>query len=68
MYDFFVGLTEQGAPSAPGGALESWEMSPDGMTWTLTLHPDMTWHDGSPVTSADTKFSFERYAEETADL
>ena len=66
MYDFFVGLTEQGVPSAPGGALESWEMSPDGMTWTLTLHPDMTWHDGSPVTSADTKFSFERYAEETA--
>ena len=66
MYDFFVGLSQDGAPSAEGGALESWEMSPDGMSWTLKLHPNMTWHDGTPITSADTKFSFERYAEETA--
>jgi peptide/nickel transport system substrate-binding protein len=66
MYDFFVGLSQDGVESAPGGALESWEMAPDGMSWTLTLHPNMTWHDGTPVTSADSKFSFERYAEETA--
>ena len=66
MYDFFVGLSQNGEESAEGGALESWEMAPDGMSWTLTLHPNMTWHDGTPITSADTKFSFERYAEETA--
>ena len=66
MYDFFVGLDSQGAESAEGGALESWVMSPDGMSWTLTLHPNMTWHDGTAVTSADTKFSLERYSEDTA--
>jgi peptide/nickel transport system substrate-binding protein len=66
MYDFFVGLTQDGEPDADGGALESWEMSPDGMSWTLTLHEGMTWHDGSPITSADIKFSLERYAEDTA--
>jgi peptide/nickel transport system substrate-binding protein len=66
MYDFFVGLTQDGAESPAGGALESWVMTPDGMSWTLTLHPNMTWHDGTAITSADSKFSLERYSAETA--
>ncbi|HNY94463.1 MAG TPA: ABC transporter substrate-binding protein [Flexilinea sp.] len=46
---------------------ESWEWSEDGMHLTMHLVPEMTFHDGSPVTSADVKYSFERILnEETA--
>jgi ABC-type transport system substrate-binding protein len=31
----------------------------DGRTLTITLRSDARWHDGSPVTSADAKFTFD---------
>ncbi|MEI4472175.1 ABC transporter substrate-binding protein [Frigidibacter sp. MR17.24] len=39
---------------------ESWEVSPDGLTVTFRLRPNATFQDGSPVTSADVKWSFDR--------
>ena len=44
---------------APGLA-ESWEESADGKTWTYRLRPDLTWSDGSPLTSADVVYTFNR--------
>lgn len=41
---------------------ESWEISPDGRTYTFHLHPEATFHDGRPVTAADFKYSWERAA------
>ncbi len=38
---------------------ESWEISDDGLTVTLHLVRNATWHDGVPFTSADVKYSFE---------
>ncbi len=38
---------------------ESWEISPDGKTYTFKLVEGVTWHDGKPFTSADVKFTFE---------
>lgn len=43
---------------------ESWEWSDDGLTLTMKLRPGMTFHDGTPVTAADVKFSFERILDE----
>ena len=40
---------------------ESWTMSPDGLTYDFTLRPNVTFHDGSPVTSEDARFTFERF-------
>jgi peptide/nickel transport system substrate-binding protein len=37
---------------------ESWTTSPDGLTYTLTLKPDVLFSDGVPFTSADVLFSF----------
>lgn len=34
-------------------------VTPDGRTWTLTLHPNIRWHDGRLLTSEDVKFTFE---------
>ena len=39
---------------------ERWEVAEDGMSVTFHLRRDATFHDGSPVTAADVKWSFER--------
>ncbi|MEP4380078.1 MAG: ABC transporter substrate-binding protein [Alphaproteobacteria bacterium] len=39
---------------------ESWTLAPDGMSVTFKLRPDATFHDGSPVTAEDVKWSFDR--------
>jgi len=40
-----------------GDLAESWEISPDGMTYTFHLRHGVTWHDGTPFTAADVQFS-----------
>jgi len=41
------------------------KVSTDGRTWTLTLYPNVRWHDGRPLTSEDVKFTFEYVARVT---
>ena len=36
---------------------KSWEISPDGLTYTFKLQEGVTWHDGKPFSSADVLFS-----------
>ncbi len=38
----------------------SWELSDDGKTMVFHLRKDATFHDGSPVTAQDVKWSFDR--------
>jgi peptide/nickel transport system substrate-binding protein len=38
----------------------SWKVAPDGSSVTFTLRPDAVFHDGSPVTADDVKWSFDR--------
>jgi len=38
-----------------------WSVSEDGLTWTMHLVEGATFHDGTPLTSADVKFSLELY-------
>ena len=44
---------------AQGGLAESYTISDDGMTVTLTMKDGLTWHDDSPLTADDVVFSFE---------
>jgi peptide/nickel transport system substrate-binding protein len=34
-------------------------ISADGLTWTIKLRPDVTWHDGAPFTAADVVFTLD---------
>lgn len=43
---------------------ESWTVSDDQLTWTFALRDDVTWHDGSPFTSADVVYSYNRIIDE----
>lgn len=42
---------------------ERWEISPDGSEYTFTIHPNAKFHDGTPVTAQDFKWSIERVAD-----
>lgn len=38
---------------------ESWEVSPDGTTFTITMRKGMKWSDGEPLTTEDVRFFIE---------
>jgi peptide/nickel transport system substrate-binding protein len=42
-----------------GDLVESYDVSPDGLTWTLKLRQNAQWHDGKPFTSDDVLFTWE---------
>src|SRR5947208_5378953 len=57
----------------PGNAMapslaETVTASPDGRTYDFAIRDGATFHNGEPVTSADVKFSFERYRGVAHDL
>jgi oligopeptide transport system substrate-binding protein len=57
----FEGLTTRNAKGdiIPGMA-ESWERSPDGLTYTFHLRPNLKWSNGEPLNASDFLNSWER--------
>ncbi|HTP85021.1 MAG TPA: ABC transporter substrate-binding protein [Alphaproteobacteria bacterium] len=56
----FEGLLEYDRKGKPVPQLAtSWSVSPDGLTVTFHLRPNVTWHDGKDFTADDVKFSLE---------
>jgi peptide/nickel transport system substrate-binding protein len=43
-----------------GDLATEWKISPDGLTYTFKIHPGVRFHDGSPLTSADVKASYDK--------
>ncbi|HWG83983.1 MAG TPA: ABC transporter substrate-binding protein [Deinococcales bacterium] len=42
-----------------GDLASSWRVTTDGLKYTFTLRPNLTWHDGKPLTSEDVKFTLD---------
>src|SRR5580765_7800739 len=58
--DMMIGLTtEDAAGNAMPGAASSWDISPDGKTWTFHIRNHL-WSDGVPVTAQDFVFAWRR--------
>jgi peptide/nickel transport system substrate-binding protein len=47
-------------PTIIGDLATEWKISPDGLTYTFKIHPGVRFHDGSPLTSADVKASYDK--------
>src|SRR5690242_17226708 len=59
IYDQLTRPTVDGLNIEPSLA-QSWDISADGKTYTFHLRRDVKFHDGSPMTADDVKFSVER--------
>ncbi|CAA9570126.1 MAG: Oligopeptide ABC transporter, periplasmic oligopeptide-binding protein OppA [uncultured Thermomicrobiales bacterium] len=66
VYDQLVRVGSDGASLVPGLA-ESWEVSPDGVTYTFKLRPGVLFSDGTPLKASDVLYSFVRAANDPAE-
>jgi len=64
VYEALFRLTDAGTVE-PVLAKET-KVSDDGLTYTFTLQPGVTFHSGAPLTSKDVKFSIERVTAEAS--
>jgi peptide/nickel transport system substrate-binding protein len=62
LYDGLVGGDVRTGAPAPTGLADSWEIAPDGITYTFHLNTDARWHDGVDITADDVEFSFDALA------
>ncbi|MCC6830895.1 MAG: ABC transporter substrate-binding protein [Thermoleophilia bacterium] len=61
-------LLEATADGSAPGLAESAEPSDDGLTWTITLKPGLAFSDGTPLSSADVKATFDRNRNDKANV
>ncbi|GIO15345.1 diguanylate phosphodiesterase [Cohnella xylanilytica] len=63
LFNIFEGLLKPNSKGELQPAIaESYEISPDGLTYTFKLRDGVKFHNGNPVTSADVKYSYDRLA------
>ncbi len=62
IYETLIGVDPGDITKLVPRLAETYEANADNTEFTFTLKPDATFADGSPVTSADVKFSWERLA------
>jgi peptide/nickel transport system substrate-binding protein len=60
VYNTLVMFDPHGYPKIIGDLAKSWTVSEDGMTHTFTLHQGVKFHDGSALTAADVKASWDK--------
>jgi peptide/nickel transport system substrate-binding protein len=56
MWDWLTEVSAKG--ELKPGLATSWSQSEDGKSWTLKLRTDVKFHDGSPMTAEDVRFTF----------
>ena len=64
VWDTLYGLDDKLMPQRQ--MIEAEEVSPDGLTWTFRLRPELKFHDGEPVLAKDAVASIHRWT--TRDL
>lgn len=59
-YSLLVKFDQDRYPEVKGDIAESWAISSDGLAYTFKIRSNVVFHDGTPLTSADVKASFDR--------
>jgi len=60
VYNTLVMFDPHHYPKVIGDLATAWTVSADGLTYTFTLHQGVKFHDGSELTSADVKASWDK--------
>ncbi|WP_375449849.1 ABC transporter substrate-binding protein [uncultured Devosia sp.] len=64
VYEALFALTDAG--TVENALASDYSVSADGLTYTITLQPGVTFHSGDPLTAADVKASIERVTAEAS--
>ena len=60
LYSTLLQIDPYGYPNVIGDVASEWKISPDGLTYTFKIRGGIRFHDGSPLTSADVKASYDK--------
>jgi peptide/nickel transport system substrate-binding protein len=60
LYNTLLHLDPYNYPKIIGDLATEWKISPDGLTYTFKIHPGVKFHDGSPLTAADVKATYDK--------
>jgi peptide/nickel transport system substrate-binding protein len=59
-YSTLLRFSGKDYPKIEGDVAESWEVAEDGLTYTFKVRKGIKFHDGSPLTAADVKATYDR--------
>src|SRR5713101_3843166 len=60
LYSTLLQIDPYNYPNVIGDLATEWNIAPDGLTYTFKLRHGVRFHDGSPLTSADVKTSYDK--------
>ena len=59
VFEGLIGGSVVDGTDIPTGLADGWEISADGIEYTIHLNQNVVWHDGTPFTSADVIATFD---------
>ena len=60
LYSTLLQIDPYNYPNVIGDVASEWKIAPDGLQYTFQIRPGIRFHDGSPLTSADVKASYDK--------
>src|SRR5215468_6633204 len=60
LYSTLLQIDPQAYPKIIGDVASEWKIAPDGLTYTFKIRPGIRFHDGSLLTAADVKASYDK--------
>jgi peptide/nickel transport system substrate-binding protein len=60
LYSTLLQIDPASYPKVVGDVATDWKASADGLTYTFKIRTDVRFHDGSPLTAADVKASYDK--------
>ncbi len=60
LYSTLIQIDPLQYPKLIGDAASDWKISPDGLTYTFKIRPGIKFHDGSALTAADVKATYDK--------
>src|SRR3989441_2192626 len=60
LYSTLLQIDPYSYPNVIGDVASEWTIAPDGLTYTFRIRPGIRFHDGSPLTAADVKATYDK--------